>query len=520
MDRDGASKSIWQHAVGNYIPANDRDEHTVYDVLVIGGGITGLTTALLLQESGQKCLLVEGHNIGFGTTGGTTAHLNTVLDTPYIDIARHFGHDAACLVAKGAREAIDLIEQFTNKYGIENDLAYKTGYLFATTGEEADMLQEMMEASDRAGVPMQRSDILPVPIPYVKAASVARQAQMHALKHLLGLARVFEMKGGVIVQQCMVHKLHDDDIITAETSQGVIRARYAVYATHLPPGVNVFSFRCAPYRSYAIAFTLKSGEYPDAMVYDLKEPYHYYRSQVVDGVKYVIAGGLDHKTGHNEDTAHVQRELELYMRQYFDIDTVAYRWSSQYYNSVDGLPYIGLMPGHSKVYAATGFGGNGMIYGTLSGKILCDLITKGTSSYEKLFDPGRIKLAGLGTFLKENADVIHQFVAGRFSAEEIEELSGIAPGEAKMGEWEGQKLAIYKSDEGKLHILSAICPHVGCTVKWNSAECTWDCPCHGARYSPDGHLLTGPAQKGLTPVRPWGKADEGNKDSREDKPAA
>ena len=502
MNRDGNTKSIWQDGIEEYQSKNQWYKNETYDVLIIGGGITGLSTALVLQEKGMKCILAEGHNLGFGTTGGTTAHLNTLLDTPYTTIKKNFGLSNAMQVAIGAREAIDLIEGLTSKYNIDCDLAYKSAYLFAQTEEEADELEKIKEANQKVSVLTEWSETIPVPIPFVKAIKVDFQGQLHATKYLHGLAKAFEENGGVILQHCMVNNIEGEDIISADTSLGIIKAANAVYATHIPPGLNIFSMRCAPYRSYAMAFTLKTGEYPSALVYDSKDPYHYIRTHKINGQDHIIAGGLDHKTGHNDNTEYIFTELEAWARHYFDIETVTHRWSSQYYNSVDGLPYIGRMPGQDNVYIATGYGGNGIIFGSLAAKMLCTMIHKEETPYEDLFDPSRIKMiAGFANFIRENADVVSMFFSKRLSYEHISQLVELAPGQATICEWENNKVALYKDESGHIYAVDPVCTHAKCIVSWNTAEKTWDCPCHGSRFAPNGDLLTGPAMKGLTQIK-------------------
>lgn len=501
MNRDGSAKSIWQNEFENYEPQNKWDNSKEYDVLIIGAGITGLTTALLMQEKGLNCILVEAHNIAFGTSGGTTAHLNTLMDTPYYTIEQNFGEEAAKQVAIGAREAIDLVEGLAAKYNIDCDFSFKTAYLFSQSAEETQLLQKIKDANNAVSVLTNNSDTIPVPIPYEKAISIEFQAQIHPTKYLHGLAKAFEQNNGVILQQCLVNSIAEGDGIIADTTMGEIKAAAAIYATHIPPGVNIFSFRCAPYRSYALAVRLKNNDYPEALVYDLEDPYHYYRTQAINGVNYLIAGGFDHKTGHNDNTEHIFTELEAYVCKYFDVASVEHKWSSQYYEPVDGLPYIGLMPGNEHIYTATGFGGNGMTYGSLAAKILCSMMHHEPTPYEDLFDTGRIKIvAGFSNFMKENLDVISQFVSKRFSYEDMSHLVELAPGTTVITNINNHKIAIYKDEQGHISALDATCPHAKCIVGWNSAEKTWDCPCHGARFAPNGDLLNGPAQKGLTPV--------------------
>jgi nitrite reductase/ring-hydroxylating ferredoxin subunit len=295
--------------------------------------------------------------------------------------------------------------------------------------------------------------------------------------------------------------VHGSDPYTADTSLGKIKANKVVYATHIPPGINILHFRCAPYRSYVQAFTLNNNNYPSGLVYDMKDPYNYFRTQSLDGKEYIIAGGFDHKTGHETNTDQIFREQEAYLRKHFDIGSIDYRWSSQYYTSPDGLPYIGLLPGHENIYVATGFSGNGITLGSLASKMICEMLTSGQCRFEKLFSPSRITpIAGFTEFVKENADVISQFIGLRLSYEKIETLAELAPGQATLAQWEGKKLALYKDEAGKIHALDPVCPHAKCIVNWNSVEKSWDCPCHGSRFACNGALLTGPARVGLTQI--------------------
>jgi len=502
MKRDGATESIWQQGIENYQSSNNWNKDAVYDVLIVGGGITGLTTALLLQANGKKCVLAEANNIGFGTTGGTTAHLNTVLDTSYDYIERDFGKDGARMVASATREAIDLVEGLIAKYHIDADFAYVPGYLFATDADESDQLEKIFEATVRAGVVMDRTQQLPLELPFKSAYRFEFQARLHPTKYLNGLAKAFEQEGGVLLQQCIVNSVENKQHFFADTSLGEIKAAHVVYATHIPPGINLLHFRCAPYRSYVQAFTLNSGNYPEELVYDLKDPYNYYRSHTIEGKQYLIAGGYDHKTGHEANTEQVFREQEAFLRGHFDIETIVYKWSSQYFTPADGLPYIGRLPGHEKIFTGTGYSGNGITLGSLAGKMICEMITGDGCKYEQLFAPSRIKpIAGFTEFIKENADVISQFIGLRLSYEKVTELAQLAPGEATLAKWEGKKVALYKDERGKIHAVDPVCPHAKCLVAWNNAEKSWDCPCHGSRFACNGALLTGPARTGLTQIK-------------------
>jgi glycine/D-amino acid oxidase-like deaminating enzyme/nitrite reductase/ring-hydroxylating ferredoxin subunit len=500
--RDGANTSLWQEVKS--FPAGEQvNMDRVFDVLVIGGGITGLSTALALQKKGKKCVLAEAWTLGFGTTSGTTAHLNNFFDEPYYKVSKHFGEDNAKLLAKGALDAMAMIRSNIEEYAIDCAYSSRQGLLFATDEEQVAELERVVAGTQKAGINIEYINESPFPIPYLRIAQLPDQAQFHPVQYLHGLARAFESLGGVILEQYKVDKLeHGDDLVIAHSDAGLLKAHYAVYATHTAPGVNMIHFRCAPYRSYVLAFKLRNDNYPEALGYDLADPYHYYRTQQINGESYLIAGGEDHKTGHEENTELPFRKLESYARKYFDIETVTHRWSSQYYESVDGLPFIGHLPGNpANVFVAAAFGGNGMIYGSIAAKIFTDLITEGSSEYSSLFNPARIKpAAGFHNFIKENADVVKEFITGKFSSEKINELASVAPGEGKLVKYESTSIALFKDELHKLHAVNPTCTHVHCTVGWNQAERSWDCPCHGARFSIDGKVLNGPAGKDLATI--------------------
>jgi hypothetical protein len=502
MKRDGASTSLWQNNQPDYQSTNQHEYDKVYDVVIVGGGITGITTGLLLQKAGRSCLIAEAHSLCFGTTGGTTAHLNTFLDTDYDQIKSDFGEHGAQLVGQATRQALDLFKQHVTEYNIDCGYEEKDGYVYAKDEKQTEQLQKIFEASQQAGVAVAYTDSIPVPIEFEKAIVYSGQAQIHPARYVYALAKTFEDAGGVLLQDCLVHNVDGKEVLDIETNRGGMKARNLIYATHIPPGVNLLHFRCAPYRSYAMAVTLKDGNYPNGLAYDMYDPYHYYRTQEVDGTRYLVAGGEDHKTGHDQNTEACFTKLESYLRKYYDIDQVAFKWSSQYFEPSDGLAYIGHLPGNpDNVFVATGYGGNGITYSHIAAITLTDLIVSGRSVYADLFSPARVKpVAGFTSFVKENADVVIQFFGKRLGQGSIQEIADLAAGEARVVKYDGDSIALYKDEQGKLYALNPVCPHAKCLVGWNSAEKSWDCPCHGSRFSYEGELLTGPARRGLEQV--------------------
>lgn len=500
MKRDGSLTSLWQDKMEPYQPVSADFAGKTFNVMIVGGGITGITTALQLQKAGKRCILAEAYDLCFGTTGGTTAHLNNFFDTTYEQISSKFGEDDAQVVARAASQALELYRNNIEEYKIDCGYEQKDGFLFARDEKQVEELDKIYEASKKAGVDVAYTDRIPVPVEFKKAIVYHEQAQVHPSRYVYALARAFEEAGGVILNQCRVQDFKETTrALEVETSRGVITTGSLIWATHIPPGINLLHFRCAPYRSYAMAVKLKDEAYPDGLAYDMYDPYHYYRTQEVDGEKFLIAGGEDHKTAHEQNTEACFAKLEAHLRTYYDIESIVFKWSSQYFEPADGLAYIGHLPGNPEtVLVATGFGGNGMTYSHIAAITLSEMILNGRSEFEKLFSPDRIKpVAGFVNFVKENADVVKEFFGKRLSKETLTNLAGLAPGEAKVVKYEGRSLALYKDEQGELHAVNPVCTHAKCTVSWNNAEKTWDCPCHGARYDVNGEVLTGPARKAL-----------------------
>jgi glycine/D-amino acid oxidase-like deaminating enzyme/nitrite reductase/ring-hydroxylating ferredoxin subunit len=505
MNRDGATTSLWQHDMPPYASKSTAVPNEVADVLIVGGGITGITTALLLQQGGQRCVVAEAHTLCFGTTGGTTSHINSFFDTDYHTIRNDFGVEGAQLVARATRQAIDLFAQHVTTYNIDCGYAERDAYVYAQTDEQVDQLNKIMQASLEAGANVAYADTIPIPTDFQKAIVYPRNAQIHPTKYVYALAQEFEQLGGIILQNCLVGAVSGDELmLEAETSMGTIKAKYVIYATHIPPGgINLLHFRAHPYRSYAMAVTLANeGQYPEALAYNMYDPYYYYRTQEVAGKRYLIVGGEDHKTAHEENTEACFDRLEAHVRRHYDVAEIAFKWSSQYFEPSDGLAYIGLNPGtHDNILVASGFSGNGITYSHIAAITLSQMILNHNSEYARLFNPRRVKpIAGFTEFVKENVDVVKEFFSKRFSQQQLSELAGLAPGDAQVVKWEGESIALYKDERGKLYAVDPICPHAKCAVGWNRAEKSWDCPCHGSRFAPDGTLLTGPARKGLEPI--------------------
>lgn len=500
LKRDGFLESLWQPSAKFQARKQVIDEHRVFDAVVIGGGITGVTTAYLLQKAGKQCLLLEAANIGFGTTGGTTAHINTLFDATYDDLINDFGEANAQKVAQCGTETVALIQQIVEEHHIHCGFEMCDGYLIAKDEDQVQLLDKIVAATQKVGLSITFTNDQPWPVKGIKTAKISGQAKFNPLQYITAVADAFESSGGMILENCRATEIRKDgDLLHVQTAQMPIVARNVVYATHVPPGVNILHFRNAPYRSYVLAAKLADDFHTPDMLYDLHDPYHYYRFQEWQGAHWLIAGGEDHKTGDTEQTDACFRALEAHVRKHFSISAIPYRWSSQFYIPTDGLPYIGHLPGNPEhIYTATGYSGNGMTWGTAAARILTEIITTGNSAYKDLFNPARVKpVAGFSNFVKEAADVVDHLVGDPFRIPSMEDLSSLAPGEGKVVKVDGRAMGIYKNEEGKIHAVNTACTHIKCTVAWNAAEKSWDCPCHGSRFDVDGKMITGPARKDL-----------------------
>lgn len=502
MNRDGQNKSLWQNT--NAVSPQSAHSGSSYDVIIAGAGITGITAGYLLQKAGKKCLIIEPENIAYGTTGGTTAHINTFYDAQYDQVIDDFGEEKARLLAQTGPEVISQIETLINAYSIDCEFSHRDSYVFSTDEKQTEDLDKFFEATVKVGLPATRVSENPFPLPFQKIFKVAGQAQFHPTKYVNGLAKAYEQLGGEFLFGSRATGTDEnEDLVTVKTdNSGNLVAASFIWATHVVPNINRMNFLAAPYRSYALAFTLKNGNYPEAQAQDMAEAYHYYRTQEIEGKKFVIAGGEDHKTAHEENQQEHLRRLEAHIRRHFDVDEVTHRWSSQYYTPVDGLPFIGKEPGREHCYWATGYDGNGMTFGTLSAMVITDLILTGESKYRELFDPSRLNVsAGVKDAVKENADAIFHLIKDKFTAEKIESLDEIKNGEGKTVSYKSKTMSVYRDETGALHAVSSSCTHMGCNVAFNDTEKTWDCPCHGARYGLDGSVLTGPATRSLDIIK-------------------
>jgi len=496
----GSTVSIWMDQV-NLSSRTALSKNITADVCVVGAGIAGLTTAYLLSRDGRSVVILDDGPIAGGETSRTTAHLVNALDDRYFELERLHGEQGARLAAESHSAAIDRIQAIVSHESIDCDFERLDGYLFVPPGESSDVIDRELAAVHRAGLtdvecveraPLEGFDTGP-------CLRFPRQAQFHPLKYMAALADAFERNGGVIFTNTHAAEFNDGSPATVKTDKGrTISASAIVVATNTPVNDRVtIHTKQAAYRTYVIGMRVPKGAVAKALYWDTPDPYHYVRLQNADGYEILIVGGEDHKTGQASDEKKRFTSLEQWTRTRFPAaGSIEFRWSGQVMEPVDGLAFIGKNPGDKNVYVVTGDSGNGMTHGTIAGILITDIIAGRENEWQKLYDPARISLRASGEFAKENLNVVAQF-ADYVTGGDVDKISEIAAGHGALIRNGLKKLAVYRDDHGVLHESSAVCPHLGCIVDWNSAEKTWDCPCHGSRFDPHGKVLNGPANGGL-----------------------
>jgi glycine/D-amino acid oxidase-like deaminating enzyme/nitrite reductase/ring-hydroxylating ferredoxin subunit len=501
-----ASRSYWTDSAS--LPAFkklDRDIST--DVVVVGGGITGLTTAYLLTRAGRRVVLLERGRCAQVDTGHTTAHLTMVTDTRLTELVEKFGKTHAQAVWDAGRAAIEQIDEIASEHEIDCAFKWVEGYLHTrdprTDAKEADALRA--DAALACELGFDATFMTTVPFAGGPGIRFHDQARFHPRRYLAGVAGALTAAGGEIFEHSDAEEFREKPLGVKANGHWV-SCDDVVLATHNPlvgiasmASATLFQTKLALYTSYAVAGRIPRGTVPDALFWDTGDPYRYVRLEAHRDHDLLIVGGEDHKTGQTDDTAACFERVEQVARERVPDIELTHRWSGQVIETPDGLPYIGAMTDHQ--YAATGFSGNGMTFGTLAAMLIADAITGRDNPWKELFEPGRSALRrGLWEYVKENADYPYYMLRDRFSGAEGRSIRAVRRGEGKVIEHNGEKVAAYRDSHGALTLRSAVCTHMACIVGWNDAEGTWDCPCHGSRFTPQGDVIAGPAETPLAVV--------------------
>lgn len=472
------------------------------DFAIVGGGITGIVAAWLLSQAGHRVIVLEAHRVGGGETGHTTAHLTEQVDAGFLSIEKEHGAEAARLACRAGREAIDTIERICAAEGIDCDFERLPAFLYATDNKGAEALREETEAARRAGISASWTEQVPLPYATAGAMRIERQAQFHPLRFVRSLAERLPEGTARIFESTRVVNVEDGAPALVRTEHGTVRARQVLVTANVPVNQRgLLQTKLTAYRTYAIASRLTTP-IERALFWDDEDPYHYVRTWSSNGDTWIIIGGEDHRTGSETDTDSRFENVAEWARPRFAIPPPELRWSGQIIEPPDGLPYIGRNSLSEHVWVASGYSGQGMTFGTFSGSMLSELTQGNTSPWEELFSPRRLPVHSAAEYIKENLEFPKRLVTDRILHADVEKesLAGLAAGDGKILEIEGKRCAASRNESGAVTLVSAICPHLGCDVRWNRGERSWDCPCHGSRFSPEGEVLNGPAAKNLERV--------------------
>ena len=493
------------------------DESGSVDVCVVGGGIAGLTTAYLLASAGRSVLLFEAGPLAGGESSRTSAHLVSALDDRFTLLEHLHGRDGARLAAESHMAAIDLIERIIGQRRITCSFRRINGYLMSASGDLGALRRELVAAGN-AGLTVEWVEAVPSMEAWSgPALRFARQARFDPAAYLAGLIEACADAGVRFMTHTRVAHVREVETVKGvvggpvevETADGVVtRCSSAVVATNVPINDRVvLQTKMEAFRTYVIAARVPTGSCVDALVWDDGDPYHYLRLSSDAYGDLLLVGGEDHKTGQGHTTdegsdapRNPHAELEVWMRARFPTaGEIVHAWSGQIIEPVDSLAYIGLNPGNQHIYVIAGDSGNGLTHASLGAQLVSDLIRGLPNAWEELYRPSRISLLSATEYVGHNANVLRQY-GDWVTAGDVGSIDEVPVGAGCVVRNGLHPIAAYRDERGGLQICSAICPHLGGMVRWNGLEKTWDCPCHGSRFSSMGAVLNGPANVALAPV--------------------
>lgn len=492
--------SIWNAVRSDDVVYPELTEERQVDVVVVGGGITGLSTAYRLTEAGRSVAVIEALKVGCGSTGRSTGNLYGTVSQGLAAIQHLHGLDVLREVVLRRLEAVDYIEKLVTDLTIDCQFTrcpMHLGYRTNTT-ELSHKLYEEFDASTEAGMDAVLVDeIQGLPFSISRAVELKNQARFNPQSYVDGLAKALLEKDCLIFENSPITNVNPRQA-SITTLKGKVVARDIVYATHTPKGVNLLQAEMEVYQEYGISARLRhTADAPEGMLW-LFDDSRSLRSYQHDGVPYLVVVGEKHKTGHGTLGKGYYDKLEAFAEAHFNVAAFEHRWTAQQYRPADQLPYIG-RSGHDNVYVATGFASDGLTWGTVASDIIARKILDQERDADSLFNPRRFTPLKSGkVWLSENATVAKQLLKGLLATSHKKtDLNHIEPGTGQVVNIKGDNLAVYRSMEDELSVLSAECPHMKCPVTWNPADATWDCPCHGSRFSAQGEFIEGPAFENL-----------------------
>lgn len=474
-------------------------EDVKVDVVIVGGGMVGITVASLLKKEGLTVAVVEADRILQGTTGHTTAKLTSQHGLTYDKLKSQHGNERAKQYAEANEAAIHFVANTIKEKQIDCDFSWQPAYIYTQSDQYVKKIVQELEAASSLGIKASYLEETPLPFPVKAAIRFDDQAQFHPRKFLLALAKEIPGEGSHIFEMSPVVDVKDGNTYTVITRNGgKITAEKMIVASHYPfydiPGL--YFARLYVHRSYVLAGKIKET-FPGGMYINAESPTRSLRSLPTENGELVMFIGDHHKAGQGEDTMNHYEHLREFAQQIYTLEDIPYRWSTQDCMPLDHVPYVGQITSFKpNAYVATGFRKWGMTNSIASSMIIRDLIIKGESPWAPVYDPSRFTpMASAKNFIVENLDVVGELYAGKISP--VPDDVEVKIGEGKIVEIDGHRSGAYRDEKGTLHLVDTTCTHLGCELHWNAAENSWDCPCHGSRYSYNGDVLEGPTTKPL-----------------------
>lgn len=463
------------------------------DDVIIGAGITGLTTALKLLEAGRRVAVVEAAKVADSSTGNSTGNLYSTLSSGLAEVEKKWDKESIRQVVSMRTEALTFIEKIAARFS--PDCEFKRVPLHWCVTDNSELTQQLQAECDisslsglSAELSREDSDL---PVPSYLTLRIENQAQFNPFRFTQDLAHAVHELGGLIFEDSAVTDIEPDNRLV-KTANGKIYATNIVQATHTPKGINILQAEMEVFREYGIAAAVEGNDYRDGIYWILSDSQSV-RPYTLGGKRFVIVVGGKHKTGKGEKGVTYYDQVQHYAKEHFGSSKISHKWSAQQYKSADLLPYIG-RSGHDNVFVATGFGADGLVWGAVAADIISHQIIGQDHSGASLLNPRRFTPSkSLENWVKENGAVTKELFKSFLTPAKRAELSSIQPGQGKVVSVDGKKLAIYHSPEKGLMAVSSVCPHMKCRVAWNGEDTSWDCPCHGSRFSVEGDIIEGPA---------------------------
>jgi glycine/D-amino acid oxidase-like deaminating enzyme/nitrite reductase/ring-hydroxylating ferredoxin subunit len=495
-----ATDSLWiDKAPPTSYPSLESDLEV--DVAVIGGGITGITTALFCKQEGVRVAVLEKGVVSGAATGMSTAKASALQESLLSQVRKIAGTDALQAYVRANVAALERMDALVREHAIDCSWERLPDYTYAGDESQVSTVDQIVEAGQEAGLPVERVTDVPLPFAVPAAVRLDGQAQFQPATYTRALAELVDGDGSAVYESTMVTGVSPNAPYEVEVEGGVtVRARHVVVATQYPLlDRGVFFARLEATRSYIVAGRVKEEPAPDAMLITAGQP----TRSVRRWGEWLLIGGEGHQTGASKADPERYEQLIEFGRRHYGITDFPYRWSTQDGMPIDHVPYIGRYhPSAEGLWAAGGFQKWGMTNGTVAAMIISDLIAGRENPYAAHFDPNRARVRSAPKLAQLNLLAGLHFFGDRLKPADVSSSSDVPAGEARVVRSGLGKVGVYRDESGGLHAVSLRCTHLGCLTKWNDAERSWDCPCHGSRFDPDGKVLAGPAVKPLEPRDP------------------